>query len=183
MNAKRIFSALVIAGVVATLVTVVGTWSRASRASGAGQQESQQVSEAGQHLEGTWIVTVTPMLPPGSPPVPPFTTLSTFTPDGSVVGSGPGIRPPLGSLFASAQHGEWIRIGDREFAVTFIELEFDGMGNFKGIAKIRGTVTLDEALNEYSGPFMAEFLDPAGNVRGSGRSAVTARRIDVEPLP
>ena len=58
----------------------------------------------GYGLEGTWINTVNPILPPGVPPVT-FRTYITFTGGGASIGSDP-TRP-----LASPQHGTWVREG------------------------------------------------------------------------
>jgi hypothetical protein len=70
MTSKRKFFALIIAGVIVTLVTVVGARSNLNVA-----------SSPRQHLEGTWFFTVTPE------GMPPATDLITFTIDGGLVES------------------------------------------------------------------------------------------------
>src|SRR3954467_9651017 len=106
----RVWSSLTLAAI-AVLLWVVGAQARLQ----AGHIDAQ-------HLNGSWIATVTTVTPAG---VPPLTILATFTEDGSIVGSAP-------SSNVSAAHGAWARTGNGTFALTAVYLRHDGGGTFLG---------------------------------------------------
>jgi hypothetical protein len=128
-----------------------------------------------QRLEGSWTNTVTPVVPPGVPPVPPFRTYVTFARGGGLIGSDRN-RP-----FGSPQHGVWTHLGGDEFASTLIQDLFDVMGNFQGTQKVLTKVTLT-GPDTLVGVATAELRDAAGNVTASRCATFRAERIKVEPL-
>jgi hypothetical protein len=121
-----------------------------------------------QHLEGSWIVNVTPSGPDAPPP---FVNLGAFTRDGSVVGV---------DSFGGGSVGEWTRIGHAQFGVTFVGL-FSENGQFFRF-KVRSNITLNQKANEFTGPFLTEVTDSEGNLLFSFQGTVQASRIGVEPL-
>lgn len=111
------------------------------------REQPASAAQAGQHLEGSWIYTVTiPGLPQPFPDT--FKGLVTFIPGGSVVETSwaPSLRSNSG-----AGHGTWVRTGDRQFAFTFAFLWFD-QGTLFVTGKARASITVDEASNVASGP-------------------------------
>ena len=90
-------------------------------------------------LLGTWIVQVSidpHTVPPGTPAsILNFTALDTFGAGGGFVSSnnGPGAGGPAGQ-------GNWVRTGDRQFALTQLRLGFDADNNFAGCLPIMGHV-------------------------------------------
>ena len=130
-------------------------------------------------LVGSWIETVT-FAGAGAPP--PVKSLVTFAEDGTMTVADQGnVNLAAGTVF-SAGHGSWIAVGDRTFSWTMLELVSDLNGNLIGTLKIRGTYTVDETGNAYTGTFRAELTDIGGNVlQFEGTNA--GSRIQVELLP
>jgi hypothetical protein len=105
-------------------------------------------------------------------------TLITFTSDGSEVGT--AWAPALNSLSGSG-HGEWVRTGNREFAITGLGLWFNA-GSLLWRGRIRATIKLNPALDRGHGPIHLDVLDAEGNVLRSLHGRVQGTRMRVEPL-
>jgi hypothetical protein len=73
------------------------------------------------HLVGSWKGAVAATSPPG---LEPFTSLITFTTDGTTIESRRLFVPasPLGPLLETTGHGAWGRVNEREFDVHFVFL-------------------------------------------------------------
>jgi hypothetical protein len=135
-----------------------------------------QIKKArGQRLEGSWVVTVTPVVPPGVPQPPSFRAYASFARGGASVGSD-RTRP-----LASPQHGTWAHIRGDEFASTTIQDLFDVMGNFQGTLTVRVKSTLI-GKDEFVGVANGESRDAAGNLISSRCATVRGQRITIEPL-
>jgi hypothetical protein len=81
----------------------------------------------------------------------------------------------------SGQFGAWARTGDRLFSLTVLGFVYDEKGQYQAIRKIRATISLNEALDEFQGDGEADILDPAGNVIASiSGLTVKGKRIRVE---
>lgn len=156
MTIKKTFAALVLAGMIATLIAFTGT---ESSVSGAGANADSQ-------LEGSWEITVTP---DGADPI---VDLATFTGGGGIINSDPD--PNL-----STGHGTWVRNGNHGFAVTFVHFLSD-QGAALGTVKVRGVIQVDIHTGTFSGPFGTDVII-GGNVVQSFCGTVQARRISVEP--
>jgi hypothetical protein len=128
----------------------------------------------GQGLEGSWINTVSPILPPGSPPIS-FQTYITFSEGGGSIGSD-RTRP-----FGSPQHGTWVHVRGHEYAWTFVQDLFDQAGIFPGTLKGRTLVQL-VGKDELVGVANVEQRDPAGNIVINRCARFHAVRVVVEPL-
>jgi hypothetical protein len=132
---------------------------------------AQGISPLSQQLSGSWF---------GELNIPNFPQLRVFmaySPDGSILATSSN-NPDL----ESHQFGAWVRTGDRLFSLTVVGFLFDGKGNYVGIRKIRATISLTAALNEFQGDGQADILDPAGNVVASIPAlTVHGIRITVEP--
>jgi hypothetical protein len=125
-------------------------------------------------LQGTWINTVNPILPPGVPPLS-FTSYITVSAGGGCISSD-RTRP-----FSGPQHGSWIHLGGHEFAMTFIQDAFDAAGIFQGVFKVRTRVELT-GKDEYSGVANVEQQDPQGNLVFSRCARIHGVRLAVERL-
>ncbi len=159
MISKRTFLASIMAGGTALFSKALGS-------SGA-----SMAVEAGQHLEGSWEATVIT-------PLTTYKTLITFTSDGGEVGT--AWAPALNSLSGSG-HGEWVRTGNREFAITGLGLWFNA-GSLLWRGRIRATIKLNPALDRGHGPIQLDVLDAEGNVLRSLHGRVQGTRLRVEPL-
>lgn len=104
-------------------------------------------------IVGSWIETVT-FSGPGAPP--PLKSLVTFSADGTTTVADQGNVSLAGGTVFSAGHGSWIAQGERTFSWTTVELVSDLEGNLIGTLKVRGTYTVDETGNAYSGFFKAD---------------------------
>jgi hypothetical protein len=188
MSIKRItLVSFIIAGLIAIPLAVMRAQSNeiAGRAESLAQELDAQYSGGGwyerlrelqfQRLEGSWDVTVTPVVPPGVPQPPSFMAHGTFSRGGGSFGSD-RTRP------FSKQHGSWTHRGGNEFAWTSTEDLFDAARAFTGTltVRVRATVT---GRNEFVGVSNGEFRDAAGNVTRSGCGTVRGERIKIEPLP
>ena len=68
----------------------------------------------------------------------------------------------------------------RTFAYTALELISDLSGNLVGYLKVRGSYTVAQSGNEYTGTSFAEVLDPDGVVLFSVTVTNAGKRIQVE---
>jgi len=128
----------------------------------------------GYGLEGSWINTVSPILPPGVPPIT-FQTYVTVSAGGAWIGSD-RTRP-----FASPQHGTWVRIKGHEYAWTAVQDLFDSAGTFVGTFKVRSRIQL-VAKDEFIGVANVEQRDPGGNLQYSRCARFRGARVVVEPF-
>ena len=137
-------------------------------------KSNDNLQSNGHGLEGSWINTVSPILPPGAPPVS-FQTYVTFMAGGTSIGSD-RTRP-----FASPQYGTWVQVQRHEYAATFVQDIFDPAGNFLGTFKGRMRARL-VGKNEFVGVANIEQRDPNGNVVFNRCARFRGVRIAVEPL-
>ena len=143
---------------------------RLTRADGGNDNLTQE----GHRLEGSWSLTVSPILPPGAPPIS-FHTYLTFSEGGASIGSD-RTKP-----FASPQHGTWVHVQGHEFAGTFVQDLFDQAGTFLGTFKGRTRILL-VGRNEFVGVANVEQRDPNGNLQLNRCARFVGERIVVEPL-
>jgi hypothetical protein len=180
--AKGRFSSLLVMVVILS-TTVVGAQPYRSKKEKAVRFASNSVvqqanSSQKKNLVGSWIETVT--FEGGF--MPPLKSLVNFSADGTVTVADQGnVNLSAGQLF-SAGTGAWAAQGDRNFSWTVLELISDLNGNLVGTLKVRGTYTVDNSGNNYSGVFQAQVLDTSDNVLFSVGGTNTGRRIEVEPL-
>jgi hypothetical protein len=187
MTTKRIFLALTFTALVAVSATVTraqssedGTEAERQAAQSAAQGGALDVferirQEQAQRLEGSWVITITPAVPPGVPQPPSFRAYATIARGGALIGT------DTRRLF-NIQHGAWAHLGSNEFAFTVIEELVDVMGNFAGTVKIRVKLAVTSA-NEFVGVSSAEERNAAGVLVVTRCGTVRAARITVEPLP
>jgi hypothetical protein len=123
-----------------------------------------------QGLEGSFIDTVTQ-------PDRKFQLLFTFARGGGVMGDTMTVDGEV-----TAAHGAWRRVGDREFALTFVFLGHADRSTYIRL-KVRSRVRLNEAFDQYRGVGQMDYFDEQGHLIRSVRSPVEGRRIQVEMLP
>ena len=120
---------LSILGVAALVLTA--TFLRAD--SGEDQPEHNQ-------LAGTWI---------SAPQPGDLSALVSYTSDGRVIFSRSiTVTPPSGVQLVGTGHGEWIRTGHNEFAVTAFFIRSGPSVAFTGFVKIMYTVKLDSVSDQ-----------------------------------
>jgi len=129
--------------------------------------------EEGPHqVEGSWMVTVSPVAPPGVV-IPPFRVYTTFSLGGAFIGS------DRNSPFGSPQHGTWAHTGGDKFAFTFIQDLFDAVGDFQGTLKVRAKLTIT-AEDDFVGVAGGELRDADGNLVSILCATIRGERITVE---
>jgi hypothetical protein len=110
---------------------------------------------AGQQIEGTWLITVTP--DGGSPP--PLLALGTFSAGGGLLVTDSGVPPTQGNVY----QGTWTQKGPREFVFTFLGFQYTGSWFSRdvhsGYVKVNETVTLDPSGAAYTGVGTLQTLD------------------------
>jgi hypothetical protein len=182
MYAKKIYLALTLA-VIASLANTTRAQSDTGNpdaerqaAQGGGFLDTlERMKEAqAQQLEGSWTVTVTLVVPPGTPQPPSFIGHATLARGGAFFGSD-RTRP------LSKQHGAWVHLGGNDFAWTFTEDLFDAMGSFAGTATIRVRLSVT-GKDTFVGVSNGEYRDAAGNITRNGCGMVRGERIKIEPL-
>ena len=128
-----------------------------------------------ERMEGSWIVTVTPVVPPGVPQPPSFRAYATYARGGALIGSDTQ-RP------SSKQHGAWAHLRGNAFAGTAIEQLFDETGHPAGTLKVRTSIFVT-GEDEFVGVSNGEQRDAAGTLIFSRCATIRGERIAVEPLP
>jgi len=159
MVSRRIVLALVVSGATVILVTATGAWVGRGAA-----------AQSGQPLEGSWMSEVSSQFAPG-------TRLTTYNADGTLV-----TTAAVAGGIPTTGHGTWVRIGDREFATTWIGFARDAEGNFTATVKVRGRIQVNERGDETSSRSQVEVLDRGGNLIRTDNPTGQAKRIRVEPI-
>jgi len=132
-------------------------------------------------LVGSWLLTVT--VPDNPPPFDSFSGLWALTGDGILIASAQGDITPTPFPSSTSQYGAWASLGGRQFGATFASILYDVQtGENMGMFKLNQNITLNDAGDEWSGPFKLNVYDPDGNVVAVVNGTAKARRIVVEPL-
>jgi len=128
------------------------------------------INPLAQQLNGSWIGELR------LPNFPLLRVFMTYSPDGSILATSSN-----NSIVESGQFGAWTRTGDRLFSLTVLGFVYDEKGQYQAIRKIRATISLNEALDEFQGDGEADILDPGGNVIATiSGLTVQGKRIRVE---
>ena len=127
-----------------------------------------------ERMEGSWIVTITPAVPPGVPAPPPFRAYATCARGGALFGSD-------ARRASSKQHGTWDHVRGSEFAWTAVEQLFNESGEPAGIVIIRAKINVIGA-NEFIGVSNGEERDAAGTTVSNRCGTIRGERITIEPL-
>jgi hypothetical protein len=81
--------------------------------------------------------------------------------------------------FQSVGQGEWVSIGDRHFAFTFVRHVWDEARNLTGQITLWGAIELDEVAGTLSSPFQFSLTDLDGNTLRTGEGTSQGTRIVV----
>jgi hypothetical protein len=146
-------------------------------------------------ITGTWLVTISVsdaaanltaaarhFVREAAATLAPFDGMETFHDDGTFAeNSLTDYLAPVGT----PGRGEWIKTGDREFALTFYGVLFVSFDNptVIGTYKLRAKITLDASGMTYNAPALIDIFDPAGNPVVSIPASAQGRRAAVELLP
>ena len=126
-----------------------------------------------QTLAGAWNTTIVF----DDPSLAGCTAPGLDTSDGGIVAQGCDVSESPG-------YGQWRRIGNREFAVTFVGVSFGPAGTgITSTYKVRATLNLSKDGQTSSGPFLTEVFALDGTLLFSAPGTVTRKRVGVEPLP
>lgn len=160
----------------------------------AGPDKGAQSKASTPDITGTWLVNLSINGAANASPVQaaqrnsgartqqPFTAVETFHPDGTFTETSlTDYLPPQGP----PGQGVWERTGSREFALTIYGVSIGSVINpqFQGTYKVRSRLTLSGKGDEFSGPFVIEIYDPAGNLAFTLEGAAQGRRARLDPLP
>ena len=132
---------------------------------------AEAYSQSRADLTGSWLVTN------GAPGAVPNTTLVTFVPGGAFVRAG------TTHLMETPGHGAWQHITDRDFAITYYTLRFDGSGAFIGHRKTFLLATVEPDGMRFQARTRTLTIDADGTEilgpEGSNRGV----RMVAEPFP
>jgi hypothetical protein len=170
MNARIIILTLALAGVLAIPAAISSAQSHEPVTEGLAKTSESKAKK----MEGSWVVTVTPAVPPGVPPPPSFRAYATCARGGVLIGSD-------ARRAASKQHGAWAHLSGSEFAWTAIEQLFNETGEPGGTVIIRVRVTIT-GPDDLVGVSNAEERDSAGNLVSNRCGTIRGERITIEPL-
>jgi hypothetical protein len=132
---------------------------------------AQPGQNSGQSIEGAWQVTIT--LPDGKP-CGPAGALATR--DGLVLAE---------SCFgktAGPGYGVWARTANGRFAITFTGVGYGPDGAVAGTYKVRAAVGLAADGNSFSGSYITDMFDVAGNRVGNLLGTLKGIRMPLELL-
>src|SRR5690348_1295360 len=107
----------------------------------------QAEGAAGQSLEGTWLASLTFTTPTTVFP-PSFLGFDSYLPGGVYIGTS--------NVGTQAYHGQWERVGNRQFVQTFRFFVFDAKGVSVAYVKVRALQQLEASLDRMHGVFTAE---------------------------
>ena len=141
----------------------------------AGSSSSRVAAQAGQQIQGSWTVNVTPA--DGNP----FQLFATFTLDGAVL-----ISTPFVGQFSTA-HGEWVSAGNGQFTVTAMShflvrpVEPGGPPTQTLTAELHATLTLNRTSDAFTAQYDVELYDASGNNVQTDVGTAQGTRIQVRP--
>jgi hypothetical protein len=106
--------------------------------------------EAMSGLTGSWLVTNS------SPGSPANATLVTFIPGGAF------IRAGTSHLSESPGHGAWKQVGESEYDITYVTVQFDKDGTFIGHRKSWLHATIDPSGTKFTAMARGATIDRNG---------------------
>lgn len=201
MNAKRICLALIITGLLATVVGAQvqlrgahGNLDNSTQAAGANTdtqaRAATQIKAADNksaapadkdandddRLVGSWRATFTPVS--GDPAqFPPLPALFTFTSDGTLVETDGGSLVPFMGTFGSPGHGVWRSLGKHRFELKNIILVVNSDGTLFLTGTVHLTLRVSADGNSFQGNGTFSFVDANGVDFGSGPENISGQRI------
>jgi hypothetical protein len=169
MTSKRPVIAT-IAVIVLAVALAIGAISASAGNNGAKQSGPNQ-------LVGSWMVSVN-----RGPALPPLKSLQSYSRGHTVVEIANG-----GATVRSPAHGAWERIGGRTYGSTTVFFRYDPVsGAYLGTLTLRHELELAPDGQSFTGVAVGELRDVNGTIlpgSNTRRDAVTAERINVEPVP
>ncbi|HEX4945770.1 MAG TPA: hypothetical protein VFZ34_03875 [Blastocatellia bacterium] len=181
MTVRKLYFALIVVVIAAISVSILRAQSpeqdsaQAESVNGHCGWLCQQRERQAQRLEGSWEMIVTPVPPPGAPPLPTRHLYVSFARGGVYTGF------DRSAPFGSPQHGVWEYRGGNRFAWAFSGDNFDPLGNFVGTLKLNAKITMT-GKDTFIGVANPQVRDAAGNLLLDACSTFRAERIKAEPL-
>ena len=154
MRTKRIFTILIVIGLLTALTTTI--------------YASSSAHPATPNIVGTWKMKIAPSKtsPEG------LEVLQTFFADGNYMET-------INISASTSSHGVWMGSGNT-YLYTFHVFSFDAKGNYAGRRIIHGTIRMD-GPDHRTGNGSADIIDPEGKVTKNAFSAPwEATRMEVE---
>jgi len=152
MKVKRIFLAVLVTGLL-TLALV-------------GIPAIKSFADDDQHMEGSWQITMTPRT--ANAPSP-YLALATFGREGTVLSL---------DHWGLTYLGEWERVKNSEHNYTSHGMYYNG-GDYY-VFSTKGSLTLNQKANEFTGTFKTKILDANGNVIATFTGTTKAKRVEVD---
>jgi hypothetical protein len=145
----------------------------AAIAAGAVGSAGAKSENAGNQLEGTWVVTVN-----RPAPLSAITSLQVYTSDGSVIESAndSGARSP--------SYGSWERVKARTYAASSVFFRFDPQTGVQvATHKLDRTIQVSNDGQTFTAIAHAVVYDMSGNVIADLRVPSTGERMPVDRIP
>ena len=183
MNPKKIYLALMLAFIAILSTITLRAQSQTERAAAQGggifdTLEQQKLAQS-QQIEGSWTVVLTPILPPGAPPIGPFTVYTTFARGGVFIGTSSSNEF---THDANPQLGVWEHRGGNSFAFTFKQVLLDATGKFTGVLTGDALFTVN-GKDSFVGVTNGELRDARGNlILTLGCGAMKGERMKIGSL-
>ena len=163
--------------VIGTIAVVVLAVVIAVGAISASAGNNRATHSTGPKLVGSWMASVN-----RGPTLPPLKSLQTYTKGGGVIEIANG-----GATVRSTSHGAWKHSGGRTYGSTTVFFRYDPQsGAYIGTLKLRHELELSPDGQSFTGVAVGELRDANGNLlpgSNTRKDAVTAERINVEPVP
>jgi hypothetical protein len=107
---------------------------------------------------------------------PPFPSLLSYARGGALTVTDGGVAPALGHVY----QGTWTKTGPREFAFTFLGLQYDTGDVWTGYIRAHETLKLQPDGKTYDGVTIIEILDTGMNVIATDSSTSHATRVNAQ---
>jgi hypothetical protein len=163
--------------VIATIAVIVLAVVLAAGAISASAGNNRANHSGPNQLVGSWMVSVN-----RGAALPPLKSLQSYSRGHTVVEIANG-----GATVRSPAHGAWERVGGRTYGTTTVFFRYDPVsGAYLGTLTLRHELELAPDGQSFAGVAVGELRDVNGNIlpgSNTRRDAVTAERIDVEPIP
>jgi hypothetical protein len=149
----------------------------------AAQLQNERAGVFRQTIEGSWEISATQTSPP---PALTLKGLFSFLPGGVLLTTdqtafaGLAAQPLEMGLLQSPGHGQWARVGLRQFLFTFVKLNFNGRGAPIGTTRFRGILTLGDKPDEATAEFKFDLHLPDGRILVSGTGTGEGKRLEID---
>lgn len=138
------------------------------------QNNKSESSQNEQGLVGSWDIQITIRDCGSGAALVSFPTMMTFNQGGTMQETANDATP----LLRLPGHGIWSHQRGNTYTRAFHFFRYNPDGTFAGTTKITGHLELDRRSNTVSGTSTFQFLDPNGNVVGSGCATEAGTRFE-----